>query len=83
MPGYLTPLVIPVTVAATRPPTADISLAIDPDAGSNTLYGIIREAGTLTRCGATVNTYLVVDSTQTLISTTITNSTGQYLPLFR
>jgi hypothetical protein len=26
---------------------------------------------------------LVVDSTQTLISTTITNSTGQYLPLFR
>jgi 5-hydroxyisourate hydrolase-like protein (transthyretin family) len=78
--GYLTPLVIPVTVVANRPTTADISLTPDPDAALNTLYGIIREAGTLTPLsGATVNTYWVEDGTQTLISTTITNSDGQYL----
>lgn len=80
MNGYLTPLVTPATVVAGRPTTVNFSLTPDPDASLNTLYGIIRAAGTLTPLdGATVNTYLVVDSTQTLISTTITNSSGQYL----
>ncbi|MPM15301.1 hypothetical protein SDC9_61669 [bioreactor metagenome] len=80
MDGYLTPLVTPITVAANRPTTVNISLTADPDAALNTVFGIIRAAGTLTPLsGAIVNTFKVVDSTQTLISTTVTNSTGQYI----
>jgi len=80
MDGYLTPLVTPITVAANRPTTVNFSLVVDPGAALNTLFGIIRAAGTLTPLsGATVNTYSVVDSTQTLVSTTVTNSTGQYI----
>lgn len=78
--GYLTPLVIPVTVVANRPTNVDISLVADPSALLNTLFGIIRAAGTLTPIsGATVNTYLVVGGIETLISTTVTNGTGQYI----
>ena len=78
--GFLTPLVIPVTVAANRPTTVDISLLVDPDATLNTLFGIVRAAITLTPLsGATVNTYSVVGATQTLVSTTQTNSSGQYV----
>lgn len=80
MRGYLTPLVVPVTVVANRPTTVNIALTPDPGAALNTVYGIIREAGTLTPLSqAVVNTYLVQDVTQTLVSTTLTNSTGQYL----
>lgn len=80
MNGYLTPLVIPVTVVANRPTTVNITLTPDPNAASNTVYGIIREAGTLIPLSqAIVNTYQVQGTTQTLISTTLTNSTGQYL----
>ena len=78
--GYLTPLVIPVTVAANRPTAVDISLEVDPDATLNTLFGIVRAAISLTPLsGATVNTYSVIGTTQTLISTTQTNSSGQYI----
>ncbi|SMC34566.1 carboxypeptidase-like regulatory domain-containing protein [Papillibacter cinnamivorans] len=78
--GYFTPLVIPVTVSANRPTTVDISLAVDPDAALNTLYGIIRAAGTLTPLeNVNVNTYSVVGTTQTLVSTTHTNRSGQYV----
>lgn len=80
MNGYLTPLVIPVTVVANRPTTVNITLTPDPDAALNTVYGIIRAAGTLTPLSqAVVNTYSVEGSTQTLVSTTLTNTTGQYL----
>lgn len=80
MNGYLTPLVVPVTVVANRPTTVNITLTPDPGAALNTMYGIIREAGTLIPLSqAIVNTYLVQDTTQTLISTTITNTAGQYL----
>lgn len=80
MNGYLTPLVIPVTVVANRPTTINFTLIPDPGAVLNTVYGIIREAGTLTPLsGAIVNTYLVQDATQTLISTTVTNTAGQYI----
>jgi 5-hydroxyisourate hydrolase-like protein (transthyretin family) len=80
MNGYLTPLVIPVTVVANRPTTVDITLTPDPDAVLNTIYGIIREAGTLIPLfHAVVNTYLVQGTTQTLISTTDTNASGQFL----
>jgi len=78
--GYLTPLVTPVTVTANRPTIVDFNLSVDPDAVLNTLYGIIRAAGTLIPLsGATVNTFQVVGGIQTLISTTLTNSSGQYL----
>ncbi len=77
--GYLTPTVTPVTVAANRPTTVDFNLSVDPDAALNAVYGIIRAAGTLTPLsGATVNTFLA-GPTPTLISTTVTNSTGQYI----
>lgn len=78
--GYLTPVVTPVTVTANRPTIVDFNLSVDPDAVLNTLYGIIRAAGTLIPLsGATVNTFQVVGGIQTLISTTLTNSSGQYL----
>lgn len=79
--GYLTPLVIPVTVVANRPTTVNIPLTPDPDASLNTIYGIIREAGTLLPPlpQVIVNTYLVNGATQTLVSTTVTNAEGQYL----
>ena len=77
--GYLTPIVTPVTVAANRPTTVDFNLSVDPDAEKNTVFGIIRAAGTLTPLsGATVNTYLT-GTPPTLVSTTVTNSTGQYI----
>lgn len=80
MNGYLTPLVIPVTVISNRPTTVNITLTPDPGAELNTMYGIIREAGTLIPLSqAIVNTYSVQGTTQTLISTTNTNVTGQYL----
>jgi len=80
MNGFLTPLVIPVTVIANRPTTVNITLSPDPNAGSNTMYGIIQEAGThIPLSQAIVNTYLVQGTTQTLISTTSTNTAGQYL----
>lgn len=80
MNGFLTPLVVPVTVVANRPTTVNFTLTPDPDAVLNTVFGIIREAGTLTPLsGAVVNTYLVQDTTQTLISTTVTNTSGQYI----
>lgn len=78
--GYLTPLVIPVTVVANRPTTVNIPLTPDPTASLNTIYGIIREASTLTPLSQViVNTYLVDGVTQTLVSTTVTNAEGQYL----
>ncbi|MEA5038518.1 MAG: carboxypeptidase-like regulatory domain-containing protein [Clostridiaceae bacterium] len=78
--GYLTPLVVPVTVVANRPTTVNIPLTPDSDAALNTVYGIIRVAGTLIPLEqAIVNTYLVQDTTQTLISTTVTNTAGQYI----
>ena len=78
--GYFTPLVTSVTVVANRPTIVDISLTVDPDATLNTLYGIIRAAGTLVPLeNAIVNTYSVVGTTQTLVSTTHTNSSGQYI----
>ncbi len=80
MGGYLTPLIIPVTVVANRPTIVNITLTPDPDAALNTLDGIIREAGTLIPLShAIVSTYLVQGTTQTLISTTNTNATGQYI----
>lgn len=80
MDGYLTPLVTPAAVVANRPTTINFSLTPDPDASLNTLFGIIRTAGTLIPIAdVTVNTFLVEDTGQTLVSTTITNSSGQYL----
>lgn len=80
MTGYLTPLVTPAAVVANRPTTINFSLSPDPDVSLNTLFGIIRAAGTLVPLpGAIVNTFLVKDSEQTLVSTTTTNSSGQYV----
>jgi 5-hydroxyisourate hydrolase-like protein (transthyretin family) len=78
--GYLTPLVTPITVVANQPTTVNFNLSADPGAPLNTLYGIIRIAATPTPlAGATVNTYVLTGGIPTLVSTTITNSTGQYL----
>ena len=77
--GYITPIVTPVTVAANRPTTVNFNLSVDPDATKNTVFGIIRAAGSLAPLsGATVNTYLA-GTPPTLVSTTVTNSTGQYI----
>lgn len=78
--GYLTPSTTSVTVAANRPTTVDIALTVDPDSSLNTLFGIIRQAVALTPIeDATVNVYQVVSGTRTLVSTTNTNSSGQYI----
>lgn len=78
--GYLTPDAVSATVAANRPTTVDFSLTVDPKATASTLFGIIRQAVVFTPiAGATVNIYQIVDETQTLIATTLTNSAGQYL----
>lgn len=78
--GYLTPLAVPVTVTANRPTTVDFTLIPDPDAPLNTLYGIISEVVThIPLYQAVVNTYLVSGTTQTLVSTTSTNTSGQYI----
>ena len=76
---YLTHDVIPLTVIAGRPTTVDIVLTLDPDAGKNALYGIIRQAMVLTPLeDATVSIYQDVGGVQTLALTTVTNSSGQY-----
>lgn len=78
--GYLTPVAASVTVTANRPTTVDFTLAPDPGAALNTIFGIIRQTGTLTPLyQAVVNTYLVSGTVQTLVSTTSTNTSGQYL----
>ena len=78
--GYLTPLVVPVTVSANRPTTVNFTLTPDPSALLNTIYGIISEVVTLIPVNqAIVNTYLVQGTTQTLVSTTSTNTSGQYI----
>ena len=78
--GYLTPNVLSVTVSPNRPTTANFSLTADPNAALGTLFGIVRQSVILTPIeGATVNIFQVVDDVRTLISTTLTNSAGQYL----
>jgi 5-hydroxyisourate hydrolase-like protein (transthyretin family) len=79
MPGFLTPLAIPLTVTANRPTTVNITMSADPDAGKNALFGIIRQAVALTPIeDATVNIYQDIGGVQTLVLTTFTNSSGQY-----
>ncbi len=76
---YLLPLTIPLTVIAGRPTTVNIQLTIDPDAGKNALYGVIKQAVSLTPIeGADVSIYQDVGGVQTLVLTTLTNSSGQY-----
>lgn len=76
---YLTPTTTPLSVIANRPTTVNIALTLDPDAGKNALYGIIRQAVVLTPIeGAIVNIYQVVGEVETLALTTETNSSGQY-----
>jgi len=78
--GYLTPVAVPVTVTANRPTTVDFTLAPDPGAALNTIYGIISETAThIPLYQAVVNTYLVLGAIQTLVSTTSTNTSGQYI----
>jgi len=78
--GYLTPDATAITVVANRPTTVTIALTADPDAELNTLYGKIQQETVLTAIeDATVNIYEVVEGVRTLISTTFTNSSGQYL----
>ncbi len=79
MPGYLTPIPIPLTVAPTRPTTVNIALTVDPDANKSALFGIISQAIVLTPLeSALVNIYEDVGGEQTLVLTTFTNSSGQY-----
>ena len=76
---YLVPAAIPFSVVAGRPTTVNIVLTPDPDVDKNALYGIIRQAVTLTAIeGATVNIFQVVGADRTLALTTVTNSSGQY-----
>lgn len=79
MPGFLTPISIPLSVSPNPPTTVNIELFPDPDANKNALYGIISQAVTLTPLdNATVNIYQDAGGIQTLILTTFTNSDGQY-----
>lgn len=78
--GYLTPVVVSVPVIANRPTTVNISLAVDPDASKNTLFGRVKQDITLIPLAdVTVNIYKVVEGVETLVDTTKTNNSGQYL----
>lgn len=78
--GYLTPLTIPVSVTTNNPTIVNISLTPDPNAVLNTLYGKLREEVTLAPISdAIVNIYSIVNSQTSVIATTKTNSSGQYL----
>ena len=78
--GYLTPDVVSVSVLANRPTTLNVVLLPDPDASLNTLFGKVNQSAPLEPIeGAVVNIYSVVEGVRTLVSTTFTNSSGQYL----
>lgn len=79
--GYLTPVATSVPVIANQPTTVPINLLVDTDATLNTLYGKILTPGSSPNPipQATVNVYKVVDSTRTIIATTKSNESGQYL----
>lgn len=78
--GYLTPTSTSVAIVANKPTNITINILPDLDAARNTLYGKVREASTLNPIeGAIVNIYNVVGGEETIVTTTRTNSTGQYL----
>lgn len=78
--GYLTPDVVSVSILANRPSTLNIALSPDPDATLNTLFGKVNQSAPLEPIeNAIVNIYSVSEDVRTLISTTTTNSSGQYL----
>lgn len=79
--GYLTPVVYSVTVLANQPTTQDITLAVDPDAVLNTIYGKILTTSSPASAiqGAIVNVYNTDTTPRTIIATTQTNVSGQYL----
>jgi 5-hydroxyisourate hydrolase-like protein (transthyretin family) len=78
--GYLTPNVVSVSIISNTPTTLNIVLLPDPDAILNTLFGKVNQSAPLEPIeGAVVNIFSVVLGVRTLVSTTTTNSTGQYL----
>jgi len=78
--GYLTPDVVSVSILANRPTTLNIVLLPDPDASLNTLFGKVNQSAPLEPIeNAIVNIYSVSEDVRTLVSTTFTNSSGQYL----
>jgi 5-hydroxyisourate hydrolase-like protein (transthyretin family) len=78
--GYLTPNVVSVSIISNTPTTLNIVLLPDPDAILNTLFGIVNQSAPLVPIeGAVVDIFSVVLGVRTLVSTTTTNSTGQYL----
>ncbi|MCI1953110.1 MAG: carboxypeptidase regulatory-like domain-containing protein [Clostridiales bacterium] len=78
--GYLTPDVVSVSILANRPSTLNIALSPDPDATLNTLFGKVNQSAPLEPIeNAIVNIYSVSEDVRTLVSTTTTNSSGQYL----
>ncbi|MEN8077472.1 carboxypeptidase-like regulatory domain-containing protein [Clostridioides difficile] len=80
--GYLTPAAVSVPVVANQPTTVPINLLVDSDATLNTLYGKILTPGASPSPipQATVNVYKVAtDSTRTIIASTRSNESGQYL----
>lgn len=78
--GYLTPDSVAVSVSANRPSTLDIVLSPDPDANLNTLFGKAYQSTPILPIeGASINIFSVVSDVRTLVSTNITNSSGQYL----
>ena len=78
--GYLTPVAIPVTVSTNSPTTVNIALVVDPNAILNTIFGLVKQEVTLTPIAdAVINIFSIVGGQRTVVSTTKTNSSGQYL----
>ncbi|WP_027410294.1 collagen binding domain-containing protein [Anoxybacteroides tepidamans] len=78
-PGYLTPVRIPVTVVRNRTTDVTITMATDPDANKNAVFGVVTSSTGQPVDDATVELYQVVNSTNQLVGIVSTNPQGQYL----
>lgn len=79
--GYLIPPSTPVTIQANNNATVNISIDADPEANQSAVFGMIKEANTLTPIkNAIVKLFKSVENQEdTLIGTSETNDHGQYL----
>ncbi|WP_027408774.1 carboxypeptidase-like regulatory domain-containing protein [Anoxybacteroides tepidamans] len=78
-PGFLTPLRIPVTVMRNGTTDVTITMATDPDANKNAVFGTLTSSIGQPADDATVELYQVVNSTNQLVGIVNTNAQGQYL----
>lgn len=78
-PGYLTPPRTPVSIVRNQTTTVNITMATDPDANRNAVFGILTTPTGQPVSDATVELYQVLGNTNQLVGIVSTNAQGQYL----